>query len=502
MSGITEYGFVRKTLPQIIASLNERLTSKLGTWNTTPNSVENQFVSVFAEEADQMWQGMEGVYSSQTYSGSEGIYLDDILSQQGVFRNGKSKGFGEVLVFANLATTTSSYLISSGRTISASNTISYTTTSEKTVDNLMSCYKLRASSITSGTTYTFQMYNVQDVQATTFTWTAGDSADIDEMLLALSQFANSNITGLDKPAYYDATARVLYIGFNKELSNIPAPLSKANLYLSTSPSIGEAGYRISAEANTEGFYPLNVGEVTGMSPTFTGFSSVTNWTSFSSGSDVQTDASYRASYENTDSVSKTGTPASIKAAVLGVDGVIDAEIYQNPSKDYLYDMDNNLVCEPYTYNVVVLGGDEDEVAQAIGSNAPVNVKQYGTSQVSYTDDDSNVIDVEFSKASYFNYSVNVKYQTKDGTYLTDVEKVEVSDLMVGLTEELDIGGSIPLEQIQASVYRALPFQRLKTTSVQIKDITNAGGQFVSTDLTPKFSEKPQLLAINVSFERI
>jgi hypothetical protein len=164
-------------------------------------------------------------------------------------------------------------------------------------------------------------------------------------------------------------------------------------------------------------------------------------------------------------------------------------------------MDNNLVCEPYTYNVVVLGGDEEEVAQAIGEYAPVNVSQYGTTDISYTDDEDNVIDVSFTKATYFKYAVNVTYTTKDGTYLTDVEKADVGELMIELTDELDTGGTIPLEQVQAAVYRAISFKRLKTASIQLKDITNVGGQFINEDLIPTFSEKPQLLYADITFNK-
>jgi uncharacterized phage protein gp47/JayE len=501
MSGITESGFQRKTLQQLITSLNSRLVSKLGLWNQSANSVEAQFVSVFAEELDQTWQGIEGVYSSQTYSGSEAVYLDDIISQQGVFRKGKSKGSGEVVVFANLPTTSTNYLITSGRSVSGTNGITYTTSTEKAVNSLMSCYRLKASTITQGVTYVFTMYNVEDVSANTFTWTAGSSDNIDEMLVALSQFANANITKLEQAAYYNFTDRTLYIGFNRDVNNNPLPLSKANLSVTTSPAIGEAGYRLACTANTAGFFPLNVGEASGLSPSFTGFIESVNWQTFSSGSDVQTDAQYRALYENLDSVSLSGTPAKIKSSVLGVAGVIDAEIFQNPTKDFLYDLNNNIVCEPYTYNVVVLGGEEEDVARAIGGDAPVNVKQYGTTQISYTDEADNVIEVEFTKATYFNYAVNVTYETKDGTYLTDVEKADVGQLMLDLTNEIDIGGTIPLEQVKASVYRAISFKRLKTAYIQIKDLTNAGGQFITSDLIPKFSQKPQLLYVNITFNR-
>ncbi|MQP53876.1 phage baseplate protein, partial [Flavobacterium sp. LMO9] len=51
MAGLTEYGFTRKTLQEILTSMKQNLRSKLGEdWNIETGSPEDQFLSVFAEE--------------------------------------------------------------------------------------------------------------------------------------------------------------------------------------------------------------------------------------------------------------------------------------------------------------------------------------------------------------------------------------------------------------------------------------------------------------------
>lgn len=501
MAGITESGFQRKTLVEIIESLQKRFAKKLGDdWNTTEDSVENQFISVFAEELDQVWQGMSGVYKSQTID-AEDIYLDDVLSQQGWFRKGKAKGGGEVVVFANKATAVDGYTITTGRVLQGSNSKSYVTTTEKDADNYMSCYKLSTNDLVSGTTYQFLMYNTQNPNTNTFTWTVGTTLEEkQDMLIALSQFANNNISLLPSSAYFDVETNTLYISFENQL-NLPDPMPKGELYLSSTPKVGKAGYRISAEAVEAGFFPLPLNSILNMSPSFTGFDSVVNWTAFSSGSEVQTDSDYRLTYLNNEDGSLAGTPAKIKKDLLDVDGVLAVEIYQNPTKDFIYDLDNNLVAEPFTYNTVVLGGSDLDVAKAIGSNAPVNTAQYGTTSVSYSDDTGTPVNVEFSRAQYLSYGVRVTYKTKDGTSLTDIERQAVNTLMIELTSELSIGATIPLEQIQASVYRALPFQRVTTASVELKDFSVVGSQYVKEDIIPPYNKKPQLLNSSIVYQK-
>lgn len=501
MAGITDSGFQRKTLTEILESLQVRFAQKLGDdWNTAEDSVENQFISVFAEEVDQVWQGMSNVYKSQTID-SEGVYLDDVLAQQGWFRKGKSKGGGEVVVFADLSLATQGYTINSGRTILGSNDKTYVTTSEKDIDTYMSCYKLSVEDLADNQTYTFSIYSTTLPTTNTFSWTTGTSLeDKQEMLLALSQFANNNLSSVDNVAYFDVSTNTMFIAFESKL-NIPDPLPKGELHVNPSPLIGDAGYRISCEALEEGFFPLPLNSVSGLSPSFTGYDSVVNWQAFSSGTEVQTDADYRLSYLNNEDGSVAGTPARIKLDVLEVSGVEGVEIYENPTNNFIYDLDNNLVANPFTYNTVVLGGSDLDVAKAIGSNSPVNVTQYGTTEVSYTDEAGNTVDVEFSRATYYNYGVKVTYQTKDGTQLTDVERQEVNSLMIELTNSLGIGATILIEQVRASVYRALPLQRVVTVSVELIDLSVSGSQYVSTDLIPPYNKKPQLLTNDIVYQR-
>jgi len=172
MAGITEYGFQRKTLQEILTSMKTNLRGKLGEdWNVETGSIEDQFISVFAEEADQCWQGLEGVVSSNTLEGAEGIYLDDILSRQGVYRQGRTASSGRATLFSNYATVNLGVTIPTTSIVSASNNLSYSVVESKVIDNFMSCYKLSASQLSVGTSYTISIYNVNAASNRTFVWT-------------------------------------------------------------------------------------------------------------------------------------------------------------------------------------------------------------------------------------------------------------------------------------------------------------------------------------------
>ena len=124
MAGVTEYGFVRKTLQEILTSMKTNVKTKLGSgWNVETGTIEDQFISVFAEECDEVWQGLEGVVSSNTVSGAEGSYLDDVYARQGVYRQDKTKGGGNIILQSNMSNLVLGSTYNAGAIVSATNSI-------------------------------------------------------------------------------------------------------------------------------------------------------------------------------------------------------------------------------------------------------------------------------------------------------------------------------------------------------------------------------------------
>jgi uncharacterized phage protein gp47/JayE len=502
MSGITQYGYVRKTLQEILTSMKQKVKSKLGDdWNISTGSIEDQFVSVFAEELDQAYQGLEGVVSSNTVDGAEGIYLDDVLSRQGVYRKGKTNSSGRGVVFSNYATVQLGYTINTTATATANNNLTYNVTESRVIDNFMSCYKLSASQLSVGVTYSITVYNTNNTQDREFTWTVTTESNKDQMLVAFAQYLNEVV--IDKPnqAYYSSVDRTTYIGFNSS-TNLPQPFPKGTLYVQATPRVGSIGHILELSTTTSGFNPLEANGLISLSPTYIGYTSVQNGDDFSAGSDVQTDAEYRLSAINIKETSVAGTPDSIISGLLSIEGVVDAEVYENPTSNFIYDTSGNTVCEPYTYNVAVLGGDDNQVAQVILDKSPANTRRFGTYTSTAFDAKGQTVNVNFTRCGYFDIEVEVSYKTKDGSALTETEKSEVISNLARAASELKIGDIVTPSLLQAVVFQSVSFTRLKSVSIKVKDLTDISSNFTPEDLTADYDEKPRILLDKVLFIRV
>lgn len=502
MAGITPYGFQRKTLNEIIASMKQGIRNNLGTdWNTETGSIEDQFLSVFAEETDQCWQGLEGVYASQTLDGAEGIYLDDILSQQGVYRKGRTASSGKGVIFSNYATVSVGSTIALGASTSAGNNLSYLTQRAVTLDNYMSCYKLSAAQLSVGQAYSFTAYNTRSPSNQTFNFNPSSDLNKASVLTQLAVFINDNILDMPTRAYYDPITTTLYIGFNQQ-SNLPNPLPRGTLFVSTTPRVGSLGHTVDLLTTTLGFNPLSPNNLSGLIPTHTGFESIVNGDDFSAGSEVQTDAEYRLTAINIKETSVAGTPDSIVAGLLALEGVEDARIYENPTEDEIIDTSANIVAIPYTYNVAVLGGDDSEVAQVILNKSPANTKRYGSYIAQAINTKGNSVDVNFTRVGYFDIEIEVSYTAKNNSVLTEVEKTSIIKNIIEATSSLEIGDTIPVNLLEAVTFQSVTFSRLSSVNVRAKDLTEVSSEFTDENLTADYDEKPRVLADKVIFRRI
>jgi uncharacterized phage protein gp47/JayE len=100
--GLTDAGFVIPTFDDI---LNNYMTSLKNTFGadtaTSEDTVFGQLFRIVAYTDYTLWEGMQGVYNTQTLDGAEGIYLDEIFSKRGFYRQGASAGSGYAYVKTN-----------------------------------------------------------------------------------------------------------------------------------------------------------------------------------------------------------------------------------------------------------------------------------------------------------------------------------------------------------------------------------------------------------------
>jgi hypothetical protein len=495
----TRYGYERSTLQQILSRMKQKLRSRLGEdWNIETGSVEDQFISIFAEEADQVEQGIEGVIASSTIDGAEGVYLDDILSARGIYRKGKTPSSGVVHIGSDYSQVLVGRVIPSGTSVSASNGLTYFTQEDITIDNYTSCYELRANQIAVGTNYTFTLYNVGSPTQRTFSFTATSESDKDVKLEQLASFVNEVILDAPTKAFYSSSQRTMFVGFNSD-GITPNAFPRGFLYVNTSPRVGII-YQTSVVISDQlGFNPLDVNGVETLSPTYTGFSRVVNSDPFNSGSDIQTDAEYRLASINFKESAIAGTKESLEFGIAAIDGVADVKIYNNPTKDAIF-YQSTKVAEPYSYNIVVLGGDDQEVANVIRLKSPSNTNRFGYYTVPVLDFRNAVEDIMFTRASYSDIEIDVVYTTKDGNTLTNAEKTNINTNLLNLVSSLRIGDTVPYQLVEATVYQSVDIGRLLNVRVFMR-VLGTPTTKDNADINVGYDKKARVSLDNVQFIR-
>ena len=132
--------------------------------------------------------------------------------------------------------------------------------------------------------------------------------------------------------------------------------------------------------NDINFIPLETGPIAGPSGSLTvivtpvsGWVSATNALDATLGSDIETDASLRARRETLLQGSGSSVSGSILTEVNTVSGVTQSSIFENVS----YATDANGL-PPKSFEVVVLGGSDSSIGDAIDDKKPIGIETYGT----------------------------------------------------------------------------------------------------------------------------
>jgi len=78
--GVTSTGFNRKTFEVLTEEIQESLIDKFGDVNTDPNSVNMQYVTIYAESQARCWEAIESAYNSIFPDMAFGVALDAICA--------------------------------------------------------------------------------------------------------------------------------------------------------------------------------------------------------------------------------------------------------------------------------------------------------------------------------------------------------------------------------------------------------------------------------------
>lgn len=189
-----------------------------------------------------------------------------------------------------------------------------------------------------------------------------------------------------------------------------------------------------------------------------GITSVTNPRAFDGGRDRETDEEYRNRYYQSVDFAGGVNADGIRGEILqNVEGVYSAVIYEN---DTDYTDENNL--PPHSFEAVVYGGIDQDVAAAIFRRKAAGIQTYGNTMIPILSDSSVVYDVHFSRPDPVPVWVRVEHLATDDSKFPADGMDQVRDAIISYIggdarDGLSIGENV--------IYNRIPCRVLSVSGV-------------------------------------
>lgn len=125
------------------------------------------------------------------------------------------------------------------------------------------------------------------------------------------------------------------------------------------------------------------------------------------GRNTETDEELRARRMEAVTYTASSILSSIKSAVASLNGIQGIQTYENDTINTVDGM------PPKSFEVIVQGGDNQEIAQAILSKKPAGIQAYGNTVVSIADEDTNIFNIGFTRPTEVPVALTITFTSSE-----------------------------------------------------------------------------------------
>lgn len=486
MAGLTDTGYTIPRLAEIIEELKAKavelfqdLVPEGDVVNTSDNSTLGRLIGVISPSLADAWEASQDVYDSFNINAATGIALDNLVALGGVQRQPASSTITTVKLTGATGTTvplnTQFQSVNNGQFHRLLETITLGTTG---------AYSVTATvlTVTNSTDYTISYQKNPDslgegVVAVTIT--SDGSATEAEILASLEAAINS--------APHNTLFTATVTGSDLKVESIDLG-KKFDFSCSTNLNLGVVE-RISTVASVDtGPIEQPISTITRISVPVPGLTAVTNPLAGIIGTDRESDAVLRARY----AVAKFGDGQSLieslYSALYSLDGVESVVIIENDTDTTL--IAPNPPVPPHSFYTVVLGGESQEIGQAIWDNKPAGILAYGTNTITVYDSQEVGHTVAFDRPTSvaIYVTVNITVQSNFAPNGVDLMKQAIADHINALL----IGDDVIYSRLYTPV-NSIPGHYV--TSLTIGTSPSPVG---TSNITIAYDEKATITAANIN----
>ncbi|MCY1510736.1 hypothetical protein D9M68_451240 [compost metagenome] len=373
--GVTPDGFVRPRLPEIrqeiVADLRARMQAAgfNGTVETRPDSITGLLIDTFAEREAALWEQAEGVYFAMYPGSATGVSLDRAVSFTGVTRYRDERSRAYVVLYGTPGTT-----VPAGAQIrhQVSQNL-WALAADAQIQAGAAADVVLQLSVAPNSAYRVSIDGVA------YTYTTGQTTNLPQILAGLVAALSPSDLAVSSDG---AMVRIHTDGRVAAAFTWTANLSLVRL---GSPALAQT-----MEASTEG---AAVGDLDGVVTQVDGWDNVDNLQAGVAGRLAESAAELRARYPTGLFRLGAATPPSIAPNVRDrVTGVRTVKVFMNNADD-----PDELGRPPHSVHVVVDGGLDDEVAEAIFRVVAAGIDTHGQQLVIVKDDEGADQEIRFDR---------------------------------------------------------------------------------------------------------
>lgn len=411
---LSSTGFNARRFTDIRTEMFDSIVNNLAIeLNTSSETVLGVLANIVASSITDIEELAQAVSDNFNIDKAEGKFLDDLVALIALRRLGESYSTG-VLHFKSTA---NSSTIPAGSKFSDSQGNLYSTVIPISVSNLECTECEITPNVDSGT---FSVTINGTLHSVTYAGVTAYTAIVDGLRNAIIASAPTDYT----VQVDGSTLTVIKNDKSTSFSVIP----------SSSMNIGsiEVGGNISADE--VGAINPEIGAINVISSTVTGLTSVYNYFTMTVGRLVETDEELRSRHSRSTQISGNATAPALYSKLANITGVSQVRIFQNIS----FKQDNNGL-PPKSFECIVEGGNEQDIADAIYNSMPLGVETYGTTTTIVQDYAGNNESVNWSRPTIVYLNVKVTYSLYNEESFPDDGVESIKKAII------DYGDSLPLD---------------------------------------------------------
>lgn len=422
--GVTVNGFVRKRLPEIREDIFKSLEQKLGSSvSRQPNSMIGVLVGVYAAELDRMWQLLErDYYDRSPISASEGS-LDNTLAYTNVQRRQAQASYLYAVCYGR-----SGMVLPANCQIKDSSGYKWSIV-EKSIISLNNCVHvtLNVDTPTAGKVYSVQFDNDSVIK---YTAKNNDTALIVAVTLASQNVEKWKGNVVDEKLVFERTDR--------RYGAVVVP--------NESFTVTQVGSPIRFDCEEYGAIEPLLNSVTYINTNYDGWFSVSNESETYVGRDYETASEVRQRYASAVFKNSVGMVESIKSALMKLQDVTSVTIYENRTDETVDGL------KPHSFQAIVFGGDEEDIARTILNVAPLGIDTNGDICVRVEDTEGASQNICFSRPHEIPIYVKVIIKEYSEEVLPGDAIDRIKSVVLTQIENLAMGNDVIYQRLLGPIY--------------------------------------------------